>query len=207
MSCIEFDDPETAQGASEGLDSAGSGGLLSTLAEMCGRSRDIILGGVKRKETDQEKKDRKMAMHLFKEQEEAERKRLQRVEQENRKRVEAEGAEPREEARLAREAQEERARQERELQMEREHQARDAQQTRARQQQEESASNNLLQENTKACPGNCGWRIEKKDGCDHMTCRAPQFPQANHGIADFQIPQVLVVAINSTGYVSRLGLP
>ncbi|KAF2097606.1 hypothetical protein NA57DRAFT_77859 [Rhizodiscina lignyota] len=40
---------------------------------------------------------------------------------------------------------------------------------------EEEASERMLESTTKACPGRngrpCGWRIEKNDGCDHMTCR------------------------------------
>ncbi|KAF7502706.1 hypothetical protein GJ744_005245 [Endocarpon pusillum] len=140
---------------------------------MCGWNREIFLGGVRRRETDQEKKDRKMAMRLFKEQEEAERVRLRRIEQENKRQAEAEEVERQENERLAREAQAERERRERELRLqreEREREAREAQQSRVRRQKEESASTTLLQTNTKACPGNCGWRIEKKDGCDHMTC-------------------------------------
>jgi IBR domain, a half RING-finger domain len=210
MTCVEFDSPEAAQGTSETSKPAGSGGLLSSLAEMCGWNREIVLGGVKRRETDQEKKDRKIAMRLFQEQEEVERARLQRIEQESRERAEAEEAEQREEQRRALEAQEERERRERELQLQREErqrQAQETQQARARQRKEESASTTLLQMNTKACPGNCGWRIEKNDGCDHMTCGISQTMSASYSIADFKVPQAPVAAINFAGYVSRLGRP
>jgi hypothetical protein len=37
---------------------------------------------------------------------------------------------------------------------------------------EEAASRKMIKETSRQCPGkNCGWRIEKNDGCDHMTCR------------------------------------
>lgn len=36
---------------------------------------------------------------------------------------------------------------------------------------DEAASQALMQQITKKCLGvNCGWRIEKNEGCDHMTC-------------------------------------
>lgn len=39
---------------------------------------------------------------------------------------------------------------------------------------EEKASAELLEKATKKCPGkNCGWRIEKSEGCDHMRCKCP----------------------------------
>lgn len=210
MTCMEFDDPESAQGPSEELNPTGSGGLLSSLAEMCGRKREVVVGGVKRRETDQEKKDRKLAMRLFQEQEVAEKKRLQKIEQENRKREETEELERQERESRIREAQEERERQENERQHqreERERQAREAKQNRAKRQQEDLASTTLLQENTKACPGNCGWRIEKNDGCDHMTCWSPQALaiRTSHQIANLNLVQVPAVATNSAGCVSRLG--
>lgn len=37
---------------------------------------------------------------------------------------------------------------------------------------DERATQAMLDEVSKKCPGkNCGWRIQKTDGCDHMTCR------------------------------------
>jgi E3 ubiquitin-protein ligase RNF14 len=41
-----------------------------------------------------------------------------------------------------------------------------------RREKEEAASKKKVKETSRRCPGeNCGWRIEKNDGCDHMTCR------------------------------------
>jgi hypothetical protein len=37
---------------------------------------------------------------------------------------------------------------------------------------DERATEAMLDDVSKKCPGeNCGWRIQKTDGCDHMTCR------------------------------------
>ena len=41
-----------------------------------------------------------------------------------------------------------------------------------RRMREEAKSQKLVDEISQQCPGkNCGWRIEKNQGCDHMTCR------------------------------------
>ena len=161
MTCVEFDNPESTRETSESPNCVKSRGFLSSLVELCDWNREIIVGGVKRKETDQEKKDRKIAMRLFKEQEEEERKRLQIIEQKASQQAQAEEVERQDKERRAREAQ---------LQIELQRQVRETHLARARQQKEESASSKLLEKNTKPCPGKCGWRIEKKDGCDHMTC-------------------------------------
>lgn len=43
-------------------------------------------------------------------------------------------------------------------------------------QQDEIRSQTTLRNTTKICPGkNCGWRIEKKSGCDHVTCTKCRF--------------------------------
>lgn len=48
----------------------------------------------------------------------------------------------------------------------------DARITSHKREMEEVASRRKVKETTRQCPGqNCGWRIEKNDGCDHMTCR------------------------------------
>jgi hypothetical protein len=37
--------------------------------------------------------------------------------------------------------------------------------------EQEEASEKLIAETTKPCPSiECGWKIEKNEGCDHMTC-------------------------------------
>lgn len=56
---------------------------------------------------------------------------------------------------------------------ERERQIEEARRIRARQQREESATTNLLNSDTKECPGKCGSRIERNGGCAHMTCWVP----------------------------------
>ena len=139
---------------------------MSSIANSLDWNREITVGGVRRKETDQERSDRQLAMRLSKEQQEEETKRLRRVQQADQQRAAAAAAAQQEFERRAREEQQimERKR------AEREQQAREAQQIRVRRQKEESASTCLLQTRTKACPGACGWRIEKNAGCDHMTC-------------------------------------
>lgn len=171
MTCVEFDNPQDAGDGSNSASKLSSWRLISSLGGLYDRNREISVGGIKRKETDQEKKDRRLATRLFKEQEGAERKRLQKIERDTRQRAEAEEVQRQDIERRARETQERIERQKKEQQR----QAQEAQQIRMRQQKEESASTILLQTNTKACPGNCGWRIEKKDGCDHMTCENPLF--------------------------------
>lgn len=166
MTCLEFDNPQAVGNTPESPQVPKTREFLSRFGNSWERNCEITVGGVRRKETDQEKRDRQLAMRLVKEQEEEEKKRLRQIEQRDRQWVEAAGAEQREFERHAREEQErvERNRKEKERQ------AQKAQKMRVRRQQEESASNNLLQTNTKACPGTCGWRIQKIDGCDHMTC-------------------------------------
>ncbi|CAK4034646.1 E3 ubiquitin- ligase [Lecanosticta acicola] len=41
---------------------------------------------------------------------------------------------------------------------------------------EEAATRAIIDSISKKCPGpNCGWRIQKIDGCDHMTCKKCRF--------------------------------
>lgn len=161
ITCVDFDNLKSPEEKGKGSSLLGSRRFLSSLTDMCDWNHKINISGVHRKETDQEKKDRKLAMRMVKEQEEEEKKRLRRIEQNTRKVAQAKEAERQEKARRVREAQEK---------AERERQAKETQKIRARQQKEESATDALLQKITQPCPGKCGWRIEKKDGCDHMTC-------------------------------------
>lgn len=44
--------------------------------------------------------------------------------------------------------------------------------SREKQDEEEQATRKMLKKMAKMCPGkSCGWMIEKRNGCDHMTCR------------------------------------
>ena len=52
---------------------------------------------------------------------------------------------------------------------------REAQRQLAKQQQQEKASEKAIQGLSKPCPGRCGWRIQKNEGCNHMTCKTLQF--------------------------------
>lgn len=166
MTCLEVDNPQTAGNTPVNSHAPKAWEFLSRFGNSWDRSCEITVGGVRRKETDQERRDRQLAMRIFKQQEEEEKNRLRQIEQRDKQRVDAAASGQREFLRHAHEEQEriERNRKEQERQ------AQEAHKLRVRQQKEESASNNLLQTNTKACPGTCGWRIQKIDGCDHMTC-------------------------------------
>ncbi|KAI9775392.1 MAG: hypothetical protein M1839_001247 [Geoglossum umbratile] len=64
------------------------------------------------------------------------------------------------------------ATQERARQAEEDRKAREARELLARQRAEEQASEREIRGISKKCPGKrCTWRIQKNDGCDHMTCR------------------------------------
>lgn len=125
-------------------------------------SQTITVGGVTRKETKQERKDRKLAEKLNKAEEAAQRKDRERAEQRERKEHEAAEAAEEERRRVARRAQEEELRKQRQQQAEAE---------RKRKKQEELASQTALNTYSKECPNRCGARIQKNDGCDHMTCK------------------------------------
>lgn len=68
--------------------------------------------------------------------------------------------------------------------------------------QEERRSARTLRHTTKLCPGpRCGRKVEKRGGCDHMTCKHPGLIACVVWRADR--PQVPCVATNSAGSVSR----
>lgn len=111
--------------------------------------------------SEQMRKDRKLAIHLLKEEEEN--MPSQGGRHKGKRPVRAEDSVQRGSKRHGGEAQRRKGK-------ERERKVHHAQEVRIRQRNEESATEELLRANTTACPGGCGWRIEKNDGCDHMTC-------------------------------------
>lgn len=166
MTCLQVDNPEAAGNTPQLPKAPISSGFLSNIANNC--HRWITVGWIGRKETNEEKRDRQLAMRLEKEQSQEEKTRLPQIARGGKQQwVEAiTAAEQQESERLARKRQ----REMKQSRKESERQAREARQIRVRQRKEESATTSLLQKNTKECPGACGWRIEKNHGCDHMTC-------------------------------------
>ncbi|KAI1362641.1 hypothetical protein F5Y08DRAFT_329978 [Xylaria arbuscula] len=166
QTCREFDNGDTPGAANDGgrAETSETKSFRSRVSNMLGirNKRNIVLGGVTRLENDQEYRDRLLAEKLNKEQEHAERKR-QRGVQETEKRNKLREQEAQEQRRLQErraQAQEERARKQRQIEEDRQ-----------RKRAEEAASETALLAVSKLCPRNCGARIQKTEGCDHMTCR------------------------------------
>ncbi|KAI1118013.1 hypothetical protein F5Y14DRAFT_400847 [Nemania sp. NC0429] len=186
QTCREFDNPDdtTTANHSQKSDSPETKSFRNRFSSFLGRGkRNINVGGVTRLENDQEYKDRLLAEKLMKEEENIERKRQKQSAEEaerRNKRVKQE-AQTQRQAQERRQAQEHRAREEearRRMQAER-HRAqeeearkrRQLQEDRQRKRAEEAASESALLTISKLCPRNCGARIQKNEGCDHMTCR------------------------------------
>ena len=136
MTCYEFDNPDEGQKSVLSKRQKGFGALFR---------QTVVVGGVTRKETKQERKDRKYA---------------QKLEKQEKEHIVAVQAQE-EETRRQQQAQEEQARQRRELEV-----------GRNRRRQEEAASTAAVNTISKTC-SKCKAPIEKNGGCDHMSCRLP----------------------------------
>ncbi|KAI0430894.1 hypothetical protein F5Y09DRAFT_306433 [Xylaria sp. FL1042] len=174
LTCREFDNLDVTTTANNGekIESSGKRSFRNRINNLLGirGKRNIIIGGVTRLENDQEYRDRLLAEKLGKEEEDLERKRQKSVEEaEKRERLRKQEAQEHraqeEEARKWKQAeqyraQEEKARKQKQLEEDRQ-----------RKRAEEAASESALLTVSKLCPKNCGARIQKTEGCDHMTCR------------------------------------
>ncbi|KAJ3562241.1 hypothetical protein NPX13_g8640 [Xylaria arbuscula] len=174
QTCREFDNGDTPGEANDGgrPETSETKSFRSRVSNMLGirNKRNIVVGGVSRLENDQEYRDRLLAEKLNKEQEHAERKRQMGV-QETEKRNKLREQEAQEQRRLQErraQAQEERARKQRQIEEDRQ-----------RKRAEEAASETALLAVSKLCPRNCGARIQKTEGCDHMTWRAANTTHRN----------------------------
>ena len=182
LTCREFDNLDSATPAAKDggkLESSGTKSVRDRISNLLllGRGKqNIVVGGVTRLENDQEYKDRLFAEKLVKEEEHLERKRQKDTEEaEKRNRLRNQ------EAREQRRAQEHRARDEEarkrnqaernRVQEEKARKQRQLEEDRRRKRAEEEASEAALRNVSKLCPRNCGARIQKTAGCDHMKCK------------------------------------
>ncbi|KAI0490654.1 hypothetical protein F4859DRAFT_15858 [Xylaria cf. heliscus] len=184
LTCREFDNLDATGTANEtrNIEPYETRSLRNKFSIWLGRGkRNIIVGGVARLENDQEYKDRRLAEKLTKEEEDLERKRQKSAEEaEKQNRLRNSGAQEQRQELERRQEQERRAQEEAwnrkqaEKYRAQEEKARKRQQLeedRKRRRAEEAASESALSTISKLCPRDCGARIQKTEGCDHMTCR------------------------------------
>ncbi|KAI0436176.1 hypothetical protein F4803DRAFT_543174 [Xylaria telfairii] len=179
LTCREFDNPDattTANGSGQ-IGPSETRSIRNRFSNLLGRGkRNISIGGITRLENDQEYRDRLLAGKLAKQEEDLERKRQKSTEeaakrnrmqkQEEERQEQAQEHRTREEeARKWRQAEKSRA------QEERARKQKQLEEDRQRRRAEEAASENALLTVSKLCPNNCGARIQKTEGCDHMKCR------------------------------------
>ncbi|KAI1324733.1 hypothetical protein F5Y16DRAFT_380233 [Xylariaceae sp. FL0255] len=158
LTCREFD---SAQGNTESgtnttnqrnIETPKTRSFRNKFSGLFGRNKQTItVGGITRLENAQERRDRLLAEKLMKEEKDIERKRQKTAEEVERRNRAQE--------------QERRAREEETQKQER------LNQDRQRKKAEEAASESALLSIAKLCPRGCGARIQKNEGCDHMTCR------------------------------------
>ncbi|KAI1349305.1 hypothetical protein F5Y01DRAFT_306143 [Xylaria sp. FL0043] len=180
LTCREYDNLDTTTTtANDGgkVESSETRSFRNRISNLLGRGkRTIIVGGVARLENDQEYRDRLLAEKLAKEEEDLERKRQTAIEEAERR-----NSLRRQEAQAQRETQERRAQdeearkwkqaQKNRAQEEKARKQRQNEEDRRRRRAEEAASERALLTVSKLCPKNCGARIQKTEGCDHMKCR------------------------------------
>ncbi|KAJ8133446.1 hypothetical protein O1611_g179 [Lasiodiplodia mahajangana] len=182
LTCREFDKSDATTTASDSRETEPpeTRSLRSKLSLLLGRRKRICIGGVTRVESNQEYRDRLLAEKITKEEHYQERKRQKGIEEAERlNRLQMQEAQERMQALERRQAQERRAQEEaqrlrqveerraREEETQRRKQLEDRQRKRA----EEAASESALRTISKLCPKDCGARIQKTEGCDHMKCK------------------------------------
>ncbi|KAI0148573.1 hypothetical protein GGR57DRAFT_235154 [Xylariaceae sp. FL1272] len=160
LTCREFDGDDANE---DGAIGNAMGSRQQTLDNLWGTERQTVtIGGVTRLESTQELGDRLLAEQLTREEEDLQRQREQDAENQ---RLNREDIERQRQAR-------ERERWMQEQRALREEARRQQQREDAKRRADEAATEEALSRISKVCPNtNCGARIQKTSGCDHMTCR------------------------------------